>query len=60
MKMKNETKILVPNHEDARELSCRIDHTITEADFNTNRPNTHRVDYIAGDIRRYLKRGGKI
>ena len=43
-----------------QKLSQRIDHTITEADFNTNHPNPHRIDYLTSDIHRYLKRGGKI
>lgn len=34
---------------------CRIDHTITEADFNTTHPNPYRIDYTIRDINRYLR-----
>lgn len=55
------TKITQPDYKTIRELSRRIDCTITEADFNTNYPNPYRIDYIARDIHRYLKYvGGKI
>ena len=55
MKTANETKTVVPDYEKIRELSHRMDCTITEADFNTNHPNPYRIDYIASDIHRYLK-----
>lgn len=58
--MKNETKFKELDYKRIRELSHRIDCTITGADFNTYRPNPRRVDSIASDIHRYLKRGGKI
>ena len=59
MKTENETKITYPDYKTIRELSHRIDCTITEADFNTSHPNLHRIDYIASDIHRYLKYAGK-
>lgn len=54
METKIETKIVMPDYKTIRELSHRIDCTITEADFFTNYPNPHRIDCLAGDIRRYL------
>ena len=35
---------------------CRIDCTVTLADFDTSHPNPRRIDYVAGDINRYLTR----
>ena len=61
MKTENETKIVMLDYKRIRELSHRIDCTITEADFNTSHPNPYRIDYTASDIHRYLKcTGGKI
>lgn len=58
--MKNETKINQLDYKEIQELSRRVDHTITEADFNTTHPNPLRIDYIISDIHRYLKcAGGK-
>lgn len=37
----------------------RISHTICLDDFNTNYPNTRRVDRIASEINEYLKRKNK-
>ena len=58
MKMENKTKFQEPDYKAIRELSHRIDCTITEADFYTSHPNPYRIDYISSDIGRYLKRGG--
>lgn len=58
--MENKTKFKEPDYKRIRELSHRIDCTITEADFDTSKPNPYRIDYIASDIHRYLKRGGDI
>ena len=33
----------------------RIPHVICLADFNTNYPNTNRIDRIASEINEYLK-----
>ena len=61
MKIENETKITYPDYKSIRELSHRIDCTITQADFNTSSPNPYRIDYMLCDINRYLKyTGGKI
>ena len=58
--MENKTNLKESDYKTIRELSHRIDCTITEADFNTSHPNPYRIDYIASDIHRYLKRGGKL
>ena len=55
MKTENETKIVVSDYKKIRELSHRIDCTITEADFNTSHLNPYRIDYTTSDIHRYLK-----
>ena len=34
--------------------SSRINCTITDADFNTNRPNPRRIERAAWDINEYL------
>lgn len=61
MKRESKTKFKEPDYKAIRELSHRIDCTITEADFNTNHPNPYRIDYTASDIHRYLKyAGGRI
>lgn len=39
-----------------KEELCRIDCTITLADFDTSHPNPRRIDCVAGDINRYLTR----
>ena len=60
MKIENETKITYPDYKSIRELSHCIDCTITQADFNASNPNPYRIDYLAGDIHRYLEYvGGK-
>ena len=59
MKIENETKITYPDYKTIRELSHRMDCTITQADFNTSSPNPYRIDYTASDIHRYLKYAGK-
>lgn len=61
MKTKNEVKIIRPDYKKIREISKRMDCSVTEADFNTNRPNPYRIDYTSSDIHRYLRYvGGKI
>jgi hypothetical protein len=57
MKMENETKLVAPDYKNIRKMSQRIDCTIAEADFSTNRPNTNRISYVASDINRFLKYG---
>lgn len=57
--MENKTKFKELDYKKIRELSHRIDCTITEADFNTSHPNPYRVDYTASDIHRYLKHASK-
>ena len=57
--MENKTKNTQPDYEAIRKLSHRVDCTVTEADFNTNYPNPHRIDSAASDIHRYLKHTGK-
>lgn len=57
--MKDKTKIGAPDYKRIRELSRCIDCTITDLDFNTNFPNSCRLNYIANDIHRYLKRTNK-
>ena len=58
MKTENETKIVVPDYKKIRELSHRIDCTITGADFYTSHPNPYRISHIVSDINRHLKHKG--
>lgn len=58
MTTEGRTNISQPDYKKLQEMSHRVDCTITEADFNTSHPNPYRIDYTAGDIHRYLKRGG--
>lgn len=58
MKTENETKFRQPDYKAIRELSHRMDCTITVADFNTSHPNLYRIDYAVSDIHRFLKQGG--
>ena len=62
MKIANEIKNTYPDYKRIRELSYRMDCTITQEDFNTSIPNPYRIDYLISDIHRYLKykTGGKI
>lgn len=53
--MENEIKFKEPDYKRIRELSHRIDCTVTQADFDTSHPNPYRIDYIVSDIHRYLK-----
>lgn len=39
-----------------REMGRRMDCTVTEADFNTRRPNPYRISHTVGDIARYKAR----
>ena len=59
--MKTEMKIVYPDYKKIREESCRIDCMVTQADFNTMRPNPCRVSITASDVNRYLcyKNGGR-
>ena len=54
MEIENKSKDTFPNYQKIREMSKRMDCTISEADFNTSRPNPYRIDYAASDIHRYL------
>lgn len=58
MKIGSETKITYPDYKSIRELSYRMDCTITEADFNTSHPNPLRIGCMLCDINRYLKYTG--
>ena len=42
-----------------REEYPRIQHTICLDDFNTNYPNTNRINRIASEINEYLRRKNK-
>lgn len=53
--MENKTKFREPDYKTIRELSHRIGCTITEADFDTSKPNPYRIDNVVSDIHRYLK-----
>ena len=59
METENKTKFKEPDYKRIRELSHRIDCTITEADFNTSHHNPHRIDYTISDFNRYLRCGGE-
>ena len=59
MEIKNNERKTGIDYKKIRELSHRIDCTITEADFNTNHPSPYRIDYLVSDIHRYLKYAGK-
>lgn len=56
--MKTETQNTYPDYKTIRIKAQRIDCTITEADFNTHRPNPYRIDYMVSDINRHFKRIG--
>lgn len=58
MKTENKLNFKEPDYKAIRELSHRIDCTITETDFNTSHPNPYRIDYTTNDIHRYLKYAG--
>lgn len=58
MEIKNNERKTGVDYKAIRELSHRIDCTITDDDFNTSHPNPYRIDYIASDIHRYLKHAG--
>ena len=55
MKIANEIKHTYPDYKRIRELSYRMDCTITQEDFNTSIPNPYRIEYLISDMRRYLK-----
>lgn len=59
MKIEKETKNTYLDYKTIRELSHRMDCTITEADFCTSYPNPYRIGYIVSDINRYLKHRNK-
>ena len=56
--MKRETANTYMDYQSILDESHCIDCTITEDDFNTNRPNLYRINYIASDINRHLKSKG--
>ena len=60
--MKSKTRITYPDYRKIREESRYFNHTISEADFNTNRPNPYRISSAASDINVYLRRknGGRL
>lgn len=60
MGKKNEIKVMVSDYMKIRELSQRIDCTVTNDDFNTSHPNPYRISYLVSDIGRYLKCGGAL
>ena len=53
--MRIEAKITYPDYKKIQEISRRMDCTISLADFDTSRPNAHRIAVAAGDISRFLK-----
>lgn len=53
--MENKTKFKEPDYKAIQEKSHCMDCKITEADFNTSRPNPYRIDYTVSDIHRYMK-----
>lgn len=55
MEIKNKERKTTIDYKAICELSHRMDHTVTESDFNTEHPNSCRINYIASDIHRYLK-----
>ena len=59
MKRDYETKFTSPDYKAIRYLSHRIDCTVMEADFNTNRPNPRRIPNAIGDIGRYSMSKGE-
>lgn len=59
MEIKNKERKTGIDYKVIRELSHCMDCAVTEADFDTSRPNPHRIAYTACDIHRYLKSGGK-
>ena len=55
--MKKNTIVTYPDYKKIRKDSHCTDCTISEADFNTNRPNPYRISAVASDINRYLRYG---
>ena len=55
MEIKNKERKTTIDYKAIRELSHRMDCVVTEADFDTSRPNPYRMAYTASDIHRYLK-----
>lgn len=53
--MNTKVSIKQPDYKSIRKESHYRDCTITEADFNTSRPNPHRIAYAVSDINRYYK-----
>lgn len=58
MRKQDKVKVERFDYRFVRNLSHRVDCTITEADFNTRHPNPYRIDCALRDIRRYLKYDG--
>ena len=60
--MNGKVKIIRPDYKAIREMSKRMDCTITDADFNTEEPNPDRLDCVSADINKYLKykNGGRL
>ena len=53
--MENKIKFKEPDYKKIRELSHRIDCTVTQADFDTQYPNPLRIHCMMGDIYRHFK-----
>lgn len=58
MKLKNGEVVVTPDYEAIKSMSHSVDCTICSEDFNTSRPNPHRLDYAVSDIHRYMKYSG--
>ena len=56
MNVREKTTIIQPDYKALRELSKRIDCSVTEADFYTSHPNPLRIPYMISDINRYTRR----
>lgn len=58
MEIKNKERKTTIDYKAIRELSHCMDCMITEEDFNTEYPNSCRINYVASDIHRYFKYKG--
>lgn len=56
--MKSKANFTYIDYGKIRRLSCCIDCTVVESDFDTSRPNPYRINATANDINRFLKYGG--
>ena len=53
--MKTEVKITYPDYKEIRENSDGANCVLSEADFDTGKPNPYRVSKTASEINEYLK-----